>query len=362
MTEKYSLVLITGAAGWLGLGLASALVKGLPDVPALNNNPLSGLRIRCLVLPGQDVANLSAISPDLDIVRGDVTAPASLDAFFQGAKNAVLFHCVGVIHPHRAADFERINTVGSINVWEAAARAGVKRVVVMSSNSPCGCNPHPDHLFDEDSPYNPYMGYGRSKMLMEIALRERAAKGGPETVILRAPWFYGPFQPPRQTEFFVMVRDGKGPLLGQGVNRRSMSYIDNLSQGMLLSALVPQAAERTYWIGDEKPYEMREILDTIERVLERDFKIPCRKKRLRLPSVMADAAEMADFCLQKFGLYHQKIHVLSEMNKTIACSVQKAIRELGYSPAVNLEEGMRRSIAWLMDRPGEREKLLSGGQ
>ena len=41
----------------------------------------------------------------------------------------------------------------------------------------------------------------------------------------------------------------------------------------------------------------------------------------------------------------QKIHVLSEMNKTIACSIEKAGRELGYDPQIELEEGMRRSLA-----------------
>jgi nucleoside-diphosphate-sugar epimerase len=48
----------------------------------------------------------------------------------------------------------------------------------------------------------------------------------------------------------------------------------------------------------------------------------------------------------------QKIHVLSEMNKTIACSVAKAERELGYDPKVSLREGMKRSIAWVLERDG----------
>ena len=57
-----------------------------------------------------------------------------------------------------------------------------------------------------------------------------------------------------------------------------------------------------------------------------------------------------DWGLQSLGLYHSKIHVLSEMNKTIAASVDKAKRELGYRPQVALEEGMRRSIAWCRDQ------------
>ena len=53
------------------------------------------------------------------------------------------------------------------------------------------------------------------------------------------------------------------------------------------------------------------------------------------------------------GLYHQKIHVLSEMNRTIACTIDKARRELGYAPTVGLEEGMRRSIRWVLENGGE---------
>jgi nucleoside-diphosphate-sugar epimerase len=153
-----------------------------------------------------------------------------------------------------------------------------------------------------------------------------------------------------------------GPLLGAGVNRRSMTYIGNLVQGLLLAAVRPQAAGRTYWIADSRPYPMTEIIDTIERVLMRDFQIPCRQKRLRLPSVVADAAGIADRALQGLGLYSAKIHVLYTMNKTMACCVDRARRELGYNPTVELEEGMRRSIAWLMEQPEERAKLLKRGR
>jgi len=67
---------------------------------------------------------------------------------------------------------------------------------------------------------------------------------------------------------------------------------------------------------------------------------------LRLPGLASSIAFAADAALQAIGLYHQKIHVLSEMNKTIACSVAKAERALNYQPTVELEEGMRRSLQW----------------
>ena len=341
------LVLVTGAAGWLGLNLVQALVRGLPDHPALAA-PRPDRRIRCLLLPGQDAAPLRAISDRLEFVTGDLRNPADCARFLAGARDALLFHTAGVIHPRNTAEFDDINVRGGTQLLDAAIAAGVRRAVIVSSNSPCGCNPHPDHLFDERSPYHPYMGYGRSKMRLELAVRER--EGRLDAVIIRPPWFYGPHQPARQTLFFEMVRDGKAPLVGPGTNLRSMTYLDNLCQGLLLAAANPAARGQIYWIADRQPYPMTEIIDTIERLLETEFGARCAHRRLRLPGLASEVAYGADAALQKLGLYQQKIHVLSEMNKTIACSVARAERELGYRPTIALEEGMRRSLQWCVDR------------
>jgi nucleoside-diphosphate-sugar epimerase len=281
------------------------------------------------------------------VVTGDIRNPQDCIKFGAGSQGAVLFHTAGVIHPRRVKEYYQVNVEGTENVLDGAIAASARRAVVVSSNSPCGCNPHPDHLFDEDSPYSPYMHYGRSKMLMELTVKERQQAGEIETVIIRAPWFYGPHQPPRQTQFFQMIRDGKLPIVGGGENRRSMAYIDNLIQGLLLAASVAEANGRVYWIADERPYTMNEIADTIERLLEREFGQKCAHKRLRLPAVVSRLAWLADKTLQCVGRYHQKVHVLSEMNKTIACSVASAEKELGYVPRIGLEEGMRRSLQWL---------------
>ena len=317
--------------------------RGLPDHETLAR-PQAGLRLRVLLLPGQDPAPLRKLWPQLEVVVGDIRNPVDCATFCAGAKDATLFHTAGIIHPPRVSDFYTINRDGTTHLLDAAIAAGVKRAVIVSSNSPCGCNPHPDHLFDELSPYRPYMNYGRSKMEMELAVKARSTRI--ETVLIRAPWFYGPNQPPRQTLFFQMVRDGKAPVVGPGTNLRSMAYVDNLCQGLILAATVPHAAGQIYWIADRQPYAMNEIVDTIERLLETEFGHKCAHKRMRLPGIASEIAWLADKSLQALGIYHQKIHVLSEMNKTIACSVARAERELGYQPKIALEEGMRRSLRW----------------
>ncbi|MSU56769.1 MAG: NAD(P)-dependent oxidoreductase [Pedosphaera sp.] len=343
MNLNTKLVLVTGAAGWLGSRLFHSLVRGLPEHEALRE-PQKDLRLRVLLLPGQDATSLKKLCERIEIVTGDLRNAGDCGRFCADAKGAVLFHTAGIIHPRRVSEFYEINRDGAANLLNAAISADVKRAVVVSSNSPCGCNPHPDHLFDELSPFNPYLNYGRSKLAMELAVRDRADKI--ETVIIRAPWFYGPNQPPRQTLFFKMVRDGKAPIVGGGENLRSMAYVDNLCQGLLLAATSERANGQVYWIADRQPYSMNEIINTIERLLETEFGHNCAHKRMRLPGLASEVAWLADKTLQALGIYHQKIHVLSEMNKTIACSVARAERELGYQPTIALEEGMRRSLKW----------------
>jgi nucleoside-diphosphate-sugar epimerase len=341
-------VLVAGAGGWLGRRLVDVLANGLADDERFRS-PRPGLAIRALVLPGDDASALHQAGGGIEVVTGDLRNPADCQRFCAGAVGGLLIQAAGVIHPKKVSEFYAVNLQGTKNLLEAAVAAGIRRAVVVSSNSPIGCNPTRGHLFDENSPYHPYMGYGRSKMLMEVAVKELQQAGKIETVIVRPPWFYGPFQPPRQGLFFKMIRDGKAPIVGDGGNLRSMAYIDNLCQGLLLAGSVQRANGAIYWIADRRPYTMNEIIDTIENLLENEFQTPCAHKRMRLPSVASTVARVIDKNLQMLGLYHQKIHVLSEMNQTIACSVQKAETELGYRPTVELKEGMRRSLQWMKD-------------
>ncbi|NDG49394.1 MAG: NAD(P)-dependent oxidoreductase [Rhodospirillales bacterium] len=338
-------VILTGAAGWLGMGMLKALLDGIDGCPNLPR--VTEGQIRVLVLPGDTNEDFSKYGDKIEVIRGDVRNPDDCARLLQGADGALLYHTAGVIHPRKFSDFYDVNVEGTQNLLAAAQKSKIKRAVIVSSNSPIGCNPTNDHVFDEESEFNPYMTYGRSKMLMEKSVLRIQQEGAIETVRVRAPWFYGPFQPARQTLFFQMIRDGKMPIIGNGKNMRSMAYIDNLSQGLILAGHAPVANGKVYWIADERPYSMNEIIDTVEDVLSTDFGIKCTHKRLCIPSIASDIAFWADKTIQGLGLYHQKIHVLSEMNKTIACSVALAMRELNYSPTISLREGMNRSVSWM---------------
>ena len=330
---------ITGAAGWLGRALTARLAA-------------QSARLRLLVRSQDEAAAVAAGttgSPGhVEIVIGDISRSVTARRLFCGlAPGSTVVHAAGVIHPRRIRDFTAVNADGTRHMLRAASEHGVRRFVHVSSNSPIGVNAHPDDVFRGDEPYRPYLGYGQSKMLAELAVAEESARGL-DTVVVRPPWFYGPYQPARQTTFFRLVRRGRFPMIGDGSQRRSMVFVENLVDGILLASSIPAARGRTYWIADERPYEVREIVETVGRAL-RDEGLDVRPPGRPLPAPIGVLAERADRILQSLGIYQQQLHVLGEMDKTIACDISQTTAELGYRPAVALYDGMRHSIRWCLD-------------
>ena len=100
MNFDTDLVLVTGAAGWLGSRLVESLLRGLPEHEALAA-PSPKLRIRCLLLPGQSAGPLSKLSDRIEIVTGDIRIPSDCEKLCAVAKGAIIFHTAGIIHTKR---------------------------------------------------------------------------------------------------------------------------------------------------------------------------------------------------------------------------------------------------------------------
>ncbi|WP_420453720.1 NAD-dependent epimerase/dehydratase family protein [Ilumatobacter sp.] len=329
---------VTGATGWLGTALVSTLLGDGPHARAG--------AVRALVRPGEAVDRLPAT---VEVVRGDVTDPASLDALFTGAAGPIdVIHAAGVIHPGSVAEFEAVNHLGTLEVMGACRRHGARRVVHVSSNSPFGTNAARDDRFVNDEPYRPALGYGTSKMRGELAVFD-AVDAGLDAVVVRPPWFYGPHQPARQTTFFTLVRRGRFPIVGDGGQVRSMTYVDDLVQGIVLAELVVTPPGSAWWIADARPYTVVEIVETVGGALRAEG-YEVSPNRFRLPAVAGIVAERLDAAVQRTGRYVTGLHVLGEMGATIAVDVSAARRDLGHEPRVGLAEGMRRSIRWCRDQ------------
>lgn len=330
-------MVITGAAGWLGQNL-------LREVAA------DRARVRALVRTAEEAALVAVVHHHVEAVVGDVRDPSAVTALFDGMSGATVVHAAAVIHPQgRVRELHDVNVGGTQLVLDEARRVGAGRFVHISSNSPFGANPGPDHRFTEDSPMNPYLGYGRSKADAEALVRTAHERGDVEAVVLRPPWFYGPFQPARQTQWLRAVRRGRFPLVGDGTNRRSMVFTGNLVHAVLRAEVADAAPGRAYWIADGDPLDMRAILATVRQAME-DEGLPTSGGQPRLPRLAGVAAERVDTLLQARGRYLQALHVLGELKDTIACDISLARAELGYEPPTDLRAGMRASIRWCLER------------
>jgi nucleoside-diphosphate-sugar epimerase len=332
------ITIVTGATGWFGRALLTALTD-----PAGIHYRRS---IRALVTTP---AAVGEFAPGVEAIVGDVRTSAGLTDLFAGIPSghtADVIHAAGVIHPATTSDWVEVNARGTANVAAQANVAGVRRLVHISSNSPFGTNPHPGDVFRNDEPYDPYLGYGRSKMLAELRLLDEVANGL-DAVIVRPPWFYGPHQPARQTTFFTMIRKGGFPIVGDGRQRRSMVYVDDLVDGAIRAELAECPPGHGWWIADARPYEINEIVDAVKGTLA-DAGLEVARRQLHIPAIVSRAAAAADTALQRRHRYVASLHVLGELGTTIACDISAARRELGYEPSVGLAEGMRRSVAWCL--------------
>lgn len=334
-TSPDRLAVVTGAAGWLGRNLLRSLVA-------------QGRPVRALVQQPDEAPILELVGPQISTVTGDVRDPATLDTLFAGVDAPTVFHAAAVIHPRTVRDFFDINVGGTELVVDQARRVGAARFVHVSSNSPFGANAAPTDRFTEDSPLHPYMGYGESKVEAEAIVTRANDRGDVETVIVRAPWFYGPYQPPRQSQWFKAVRRGRFPMLGDGTQQRSMVYTEHLVQGLLRAEATPAAAGRAYWIADAEPYELRTILATVRDALAAEG-LEVSGGQPRIPRAVGVVAEKVDGFLQGRGKYLQPVHVLGELKDTIACDITRARTELGYDPQTSLLDGMRTSIRYCLD-------------
>jgi nucleoside-diphosphate-sugar epimerase len=330
-----STVVVTGAPGWLGTALVDAFANGA----SFRSIKTEGRSVRCVVQPGVDAGPVERLGAE--VVRADLRDRRALRDACKGADLVV--HAAGIIHPQRVQQLFDINVEGTRNILDEAIAAGAKRFVFISSNSPAGFNASAAQLMSEEDPPKPYLAYGLSKLQAEWLVNDAFRAGRIETVILRPCWFYGPNQPRRQSRFFSMIQGGKPIVVGRGDNLRSMTYVDNSVQGVMLASSAERAAGETYWITDRRAYSFIEIIQTVAKLLEVDV------RPRYLPRVTSDVARFVDSLLQMTGLYNQEIHVAGELAATIAASIDSARNDLGYDPEIELEEGMRRSIAWCHD-------------
>jgi farnesol dehydrogenase len=319
-------VLVVGSTGFLGKSVARRLAR-------------AGHALRLLARSG---SNLEGLPTDAEIVRGDVTDPASLDRAADGCDAIV--HMAAMVKmwtPDRAV-FDRVNVGGLQNVLAAAERARA-RVVYTSSFmalGPAGPVPGDESLVHPGRPRN---DYERTKAAADVVAREAAAAGR-DVVILYPGVVYGPGDVTDGNIVVKMVTDhlaGKMPgIVGPGDRLWSYSYVEDVADGHLSALERGRAGERYVLAGENV------TMDGLFRTLQEVANV--RPPRIHIPFAVASALGYACVLWAEMTghpplLTHEVVGVFREH---WAYSSAKAERELGYRPRP-LREGLAQTMEWL---------------
>lgn len=315
-------ILVTGAPGWLGTRLVARFTA-------------DGREVRCYVEPGRDAEPIERLGARVE--RGDVRDAAALERAARGAELVV--HCAGVVHPRRFSDYHAIHVEGTRNAVRAAARGGARRFCHVSSEAAQGYNPDGRPL-DENMPCRPETEYGRTKRAAELVVLAANQPGALETVVLRPAMFYGPGQPERRSRLMRMIASGRPPLFGDGLNRRSMVYVDNLVDAVVAAATVAGIGGEVFWIADTQVYTTRGFFEAIAEALG----VPLRPRHF--PASAARLCRMAARALERAHVHSLDLHVVGESPRDFFCDNAKARTCLGWSPRTKLDEGVREAVAW----------------
>jgi nucleoside-diphosphate-sugar epimerase len=222
---------VTGGNGFVGRALVGALEQGGHEVrPMVRRAP-----------PGpSNVFSVGDIGPDTrwaDALKG----------------LQCVIHCAA--HVHRMGEptgdsYQRVNALGTLRLAEAAALAGVQRLVFVSSIKVLGESTPPGIAFLHDSPPAPQDAYGASKWEAEKGLWEVAARTGLEVVVVRPPLVYGPGVGANLGQLLQWVARGIPLPLASVRNRRSLVALPNLVSLLTLCTQHPGAPGHTFLVSD----------------------------------------------------------------------------------------------------------------
>jgi nucleoside-diphosphate-sugar epimerase len=253
---------------------------------------------------------------------------------------------------HLAAAFRKVNlprhTYWDTNVsamrgmLEIAREHKVRKFVYCSTQGVHGNvrNPPGDELSPiEPEDYYQFTKYEGEKVAQEF-IRE-----GMDITILRPTAIYGPGDPGRFLMMFRQVKKGVFPFFGNGRALYHPLYIDNFVDAFELAAEKPAARGQTYIIADDSYFTIREIVEKIGVVMNVPLKI-----RLFPFWPLYWAATVVEFAFKPLPIDPPLFRRRADwFRQNRAFRIDKARRELGYNPAVDLDTGLRRTWEWYKD-------------
>lgn len=301
-------VLVTGGAGFIGSHVVDALVKEGHDVAVVDD---------------LSMGKREQVHPSARFYRVDIRNRQVLEEVFRAERPEAVNHHAAQGNLRRSMtepSFDAsVNIVGSLNLFELALACTVRKFVFISSGG--AVYGEPQRLpVDERHPTCPMSAYGLSKYTVEQYLRLFDGSGLDYT-ILRYANVYGPRQDPTGEAGVVaifsrqMLAGERPTIFGDGTKTRDYVYVGDVVAANLLAMTEKQSSGRCYNIGLGREVSDRQIFELVRSAVGATLEPILASKR---------PGEIDRICLD------------ASLAKT----------ELGWEPAVSLEEGMARTVAF----------------
>lgn len=325
MTLKGKQVLVTGATGFVGGALAERLLA-------------DGVQVRALVRDATRARDLEARGASL--VVGDLADPAALAQAVAGC--AVVFS-VGAALRGTALEQYAVNVTGVRYLAEAAHKAGVQRVVHVSTIAAYGYDQ--PGIISEAMPLQPGAEhYGQSKALGEQVLFERAAALELDVAVIRPGMVYGPHSGFWSGKLFDFAQRRPAFLPGSGNTYCPVIFIDDLVDLLLVVAQHPAASGEVFNAVSDEPVTWRQFIGAYASLAGHQMLWPVPVAVLRGIALLAEPLTRL---FREPQPVRGMVDVLFAGRR--AYSMNKAARLLDWRPRVGLVEGIARTEPWLRE-------------
>ncbi len=317
-------ILVTGGAGFIGSNFIHYWLKNNPADEIINFDALTY---------AGNPDNLSDLEGDsrYKFIKGDITDEVAVNEAVKGVD--LIVHFAAESHVDRSiknsADFIHTNVEGTRILLEAAKNNGNVRFHHISTDEVFGSLGPDDDKFTEETPYDPRSPYSASKAASDHLVRAYFHVHGLPITISNCSNNYGPYQyPEKLIPLFItnLIEGKKVPVYGNGQNIRDWIHVDDHNRGVEAVIKKGKIGE-TYCLGGGNEKSNLEITNEIL-------------------DIMGAGPDMIEYVKDRLG-----------HDFRYAIDFSKAQRDLGWSPQIKFESGLKLTVEWYKNNPAWWQKL-----